>query len=338
MRMGKNDVEMEDAQKHEHDSGINNIEESEGKVFDARIENEGEVFPSAVIVAGNGMKSENDGDEINKLSKEAKEQTVLNSKMENQTNYETKSDKPIYVDRSTVEQINNRSASEERSSPVNNGKELADARSTADEVTDHKNEVVEQIAANGGLKEENSTDNDMEAVNPVQIVVEENSSGDVAVENPKGAEKEEVDFVNHVASKDSNKNADGESDPSENRKSQTELFSNEAPEVPSVTLDEVPQIAAKDIEDAINVNEDKSVNDEQKQQCVESLLSNPVTDGETKTGEAAIKHESDDSCLPNQQEPVTPNSLVVYSSANVGDHSGKAAFTLSALPPVIYFI
>ncbi|KAL8523826.1 hypothetical protein ACS0TY_013699 [Phlomoides rotata] len=336
--MGNNDIEMEDAQKHEHDSGINIEESEEGKVLDARIQNEGEEFPSAVTVSGTAMKSENGGDEINKLSNEAKEQAVHKSKMENQTNHETESDKPVYVVRFTGEQINNKSESEERSSAINNSKELTAARSTADELFDHKNELFEQIAADGGLKEENSTDNDMELGNPVQNVVEENPSGHVAVENPKGTEKEVVDFVNHVASKEmSNENADGESDFNENRKSVTELSSNEAPEVPNVMLDEVPQSAAKDIEDTFNVNEDKSVSDEPKKQCVESVLANPVTDGDTKTGEAAVKHESDDSCLPNQHEAVTPKSLVIYSSANVGDHSGdtaKAVFTQSSLPPM----
>lgn len=331
--MISNDVEMEDAPKHKHDSG-NNIEEPEGKVLDARIKNEGEEFPSAVTVAGTAMKIENGGDnEINKLSNEAKEETVLKSEMENQTNHETESDKPMYVDRSTGEQNSNKSEGEERSSPMNNAEELTAARSRADDLTDHKNGVIEQIATNSGLEEEKSIDNDMEAGNTVQNIVEENLSGDVPVENPKGSEKEEVDFVSKEIPK--------ESDPSEHMKSQTEVSSNKVPEGPNVTLDKVPQSAAKDTGYPLNVNEDKSVDDEPKQKCVESLLVNPVTDGETKTVADAIKHESEDSCLPTVHEAVTPNSLVIYSSANVGDHSAettKAAFTRSALPPVIYFI
>lgn len=333
--MGNNDVEMEDARKHDYDSGNN-------KVLDAKIEMKGEKSPSTVTAAGNAKKSENSGEDLDKLSNEAKDQITVKGEIEGQTNHGSETNEQMNVEGSTGEQINTKSKSEDRNSTKTNAEEQTAARSTADKLTYAENEVVEQNAANGGMKEENSAENGVEGGNPVKNVVEENPSGDVAVERTTGTEREDGDCVKRVATKEmANENADSGSDPRENRKLQTELSSNESPQMQTVTLDEVAHVGDQEMEDAANANEDIAVNDEPKQQGKETLLASTVTDGNTKTVETATKREGDDSSLPNQHEAATPNSLVIYSPAKVGGHSGetvKTVFTQAALPLVIELI
>ncbi|KAI3465490.1 hypothetical protein Pfo_022153 [Paulownia fortunei] len=333
--MSKNDVEMEDAGKNDHGSG-NNIEGSESKVLGAKIEIKGEKFPSAVTVAGDANKSENGGEDLNKLKKEAKDKTTDKCEMEDRTNCESETNKPMDVVGSMGEQINTKSKDEERRSTKTNVEEQTAARRTVDKQTDAKNEVIEQSATIGGVKEENSAEKGVEGGKPVKNVMEENPSGDAATEKHKGAGREDGDNVEHVARKEmTNENADNGSDPKENRHFPTELSLNEAPQSQNAALDEVPQGGDKEMEDAANVKEDKAVNDEPKEQGKEILLASPLTDGNAKTVETSTKNEGDDSSVPNQHEAATPNSLVRYSPAKAGDHSGeivKTVFTQAALP------
>lgn len=337
--MGVNDVEMEDKGKRDHDSG-NSIEESESKVLVAKIDSEGEKIPSAVTVSDDPNNSENGGDNLNKLTNEAKDKTTVKSDMEDQTKPDSQTNEPINVEGSTEEQINTKSKIEEGSSPKANVEEQTAARTVVDQETDAKNEVLEQNATNGGVVEENSSKDGVDGGNPVKNEMEGNPCGDAAVEKPKDTGREDGDCVEQVARKDkTNENADIGGDPRESREFPTELSSNEAPQTQSAALDEVPQGEDKEMKDAADTNADKAVNDEPKEQAKEIV--SPITDGHAMTVETANKHEGNDCSLPDQHETATPGSLVRYSPAKAGDHSRetvKTVFTQASLPLVIELV
>ncbi|XP_011100020.1 AT-rich interactive domain-containing protein 5 [Sesamum indicum] len=86
------------------------------------------------------------------------------------------------------------------------------------------------------------------------------------------------------------------------------------------------------MEDAADTNTDKAANDEPKEQTDRA---SSVTNVHFMTVQIATKHEASDSSLPDQHEAATPNSLVRYSPAKAGEHSGetvKAVFTQASLP------
>ncbi|KAH6795290.1 hypothetical protein C2S51_036276 [Perilla frutescens var. frutescens] len=341
--MANKEVEMEDTQKP--DSG-NGIKESEDKVLDSKIEMEGNDLAASVTAAGNGNKSENGGDDLNKLINEAEDQITAMSEVEDKTNHESETNEPMLVEgiepageqidtksvegvEPTAEQIDTKRENEEAIGTEANAEVQTAVGSIVDKLTDAENEVVEKSDANDGLKEENPVENDVEGKNHVNGE-EGDSSGDVAVEKPNDS-KEDEGFVKHVEKKEMpNENADSGGDSMENRELQTGLSSNETPHVQSDTLDEVPQGEDNEMENASNANEDKLVNDEPKQQGKEIVLTSPIIDGNTKSVDTVTRIEGNDYSLQNQREATTPNSLVRYLPANMVNNSGEADKTVYA--------
>lgn len=356
--MASNDVQMENA--HKPDPG-NDIKESEDKVLDSEIVLKGNDIPSAVTVTGNADNSENGGDNLN--SNEVKDQVTAMSGLENQTNRENETNEPMSVEpvEPTGEQIDTESKDKEEISTEANAEAQTDSGSIVQTLTDTKTdteskneeeirtkanaevqtdagsivhrltnaktEMVENRDANNGLKEEDPVQNGVESENRVENV-EGDSSGDVAVEKTKDSEEDEDCAKNVAKIVMANENADSGFDSRENRKLETRVSSNEAPQVQSVTLDKVSQSGDKEMEDAANANEDKIVNDEPKQHVKETVFASPVTDGNTKSVETLTKLEVNDSSLPNQHEAATPNSLVRYLPPNIGSNSGEADKTV----------
>ncbi|KAL0324795.1 UNVERIFIED_CONTAM: AT-rich interactive domain-containing protein 5 [Sesamum radiatum] len=331
--MGVNDVEMEDKEKQDHDSG-NSIEESENKVLVAKNGNEEEKFPSAVTVSEDANKSENGVDNQNKLANdEAKESTTLKSDIEDQMNPESQTNEPMDIQGSTEEKIDSESKNEEGSSSNDNVEEQTAARSIVDQQTDANNEVMEQNATSGGVIEENSSKDGLDDGSPVENVMEGNPCGDATVEKPKDTGSRDGDCVEQVARREITfESAETGADPRENREFTTELSSNEAPQNQNAAVDEVQQGDGREMEDAADTNMDKTATDVPEEQTNHA---SSVTDGHIMTVQTATKHEASDSSLPDQHEAATPNSLVRYSPAKAGDHSGemvKAVFTQASLP------
>ncbi|KAL0307417.1 UNVERIFIED_CONTAM: AT-rich interactive domain-containing protein 3 [Sesamum calycinum] len=312
----------------------NSIEESENKVLVAKNGNEEEKFPSAVTVSEDANKSENGVDNQNKLANdEAKESTTVKSDIEDQTNPESQTNEPMNIQGSTEEEIDTESKNEEGSSSNDNVEEQTAARSIVDQQTDANNEVMEQNATSGGVIEENSSKDGVDDGSPVENVMEGNPCGDATVEKPKDTGSRDGDCVEQVARREITfESAETGDDPRENREFTTELSSNEAPQNQNAAVDEVQQGDGREMEDAADTNMDKTATDVPEEQTNHA---SSVTDGHIMTVQTATKHEASDSSLPDQHEAATPNSLVRYSPAKAGDHSGetvKAVFTQASLP------
>ncbi|KAG8377204.1 hypothetical protein BUALT_Bualt08G0003800 [Buddleja alternifolia] len=304
--MSKSDTEVEDAEKHAHDP-VNNIKSN------------GEKFPSAASVEGDANKSEKMGEDLNKVSNEAVDKTTV----ECQTN-EHKN-----ADGLTREQVDPKSKNEELSNTITNTEEQTASRSSEEKQTDANNEVVEQNGTSGGVKDEKSTENVMAGEN----VIGEKTSGDVAKRKPEEIGRADADCVEHVAGEEKKmENADTMNDPMENTQLPTQLSVNEAPPSQNAVIDGVRQGEDEEMEDAANVNEDKAVKDQPKEEIV---LASPVPHVNATTLETLTKHEGNVSSLPKQLEAATPNALVRYSPAKAGDYSGetiKTGFTQATIP------
>ncbi|XP_011074055.1 AT-rich interactive domain-containing protein 5 [Sesamum indicum] len=223
--MSKSDVEMEDAEKLSHDSG-NIIQESESKVTDAEVENEGEKLHCAAAVTGVENKREDGGEDINKSRNEDKDETDIKTEVKDQTDAKSETNDPMIADGSGCEQINSKSENEELINTRTEDEEQTAARSAVEEQTDAKNEVVEQNATNVGMMEEKSSENDMEGEDHVRKV-EEKSDEHVAEDKPKEIGKD-ADYVKHdLGVQKTMENTDGVNDPRENRQLQTELSAND---------------------------------------------------------------------------------------------------------------
>ncbi|KAL0392239.1 UNVERIFIED_CONTAM: AT-rich interactive domain-containing protein 5, partial [Sesamum radiatum] len=223
--MSKSDVEMEDAEKLSQDSR-NNIQESESKVTDAEVENEGEKLHCAAAVTGDENKREGGGEDTNKSRNEDKDETDSKTEVKDQTDAESEANDPMIAEGSVCEQINSKSENEELTNTRTEDEEQTAARSAVEEQTDAKNEVVEQNATNVGMKEEKSTENGMEGEDNVKKV-EEKPNEHVAEEEPKEIGKD-ADYVGHdLGVEKTMENTDGVNDSRENRQLQTELSAND---------------------------------------------------------------------------------------------------------------
>lgn len=334
--MSKSDVEMEDAEKLSNDSG-NNIRESESKVTDAEVEREGEKLHCAAAATVDENKRENGEEDINKSRNEDKEETNIKTEAKDQTEPKSEANDPMVAKGSAGEQINAKSENEELINAKTEAEEETAATSAVGEQTDAKNEAVEQNATNVGLEEEKSTENGMEGEDHVKKV-EENSNEHVAEEKPKEIGKN-ADYVERdLGGQKMMENTDAVNDPREKTQLQTELSANEAPQRQNAELDEVVQGGDEEMEDATNLDGDKTVKDEPKEMGEETGLASCETDGNTKTVETAAKNDGE---LANQHEAATPQSLVRYSPTKAGDHNGetvKSVFTQATLPLVINII
>ncbi|KAL0366525.1 UNVERIFIED_CONTAM: AT-rich interactive domain-containing protein 3, partial [Sesamum radiatum] len=223
--MSKSDVEMEDAEKLSHDSG-NNIQESESKVTDAEVENEGEKLHCAAAVTGDGNKREDGGEDVNKSRNEADDETDIKTEVKDQTDAKSEASDPMIAEGSGCEQINSKSENNELINTRTEDEEQTAARSAVEEQTDAKNEAVEQNATTVGLKEEKSTENGMEGEDHVKKV-EEKPNEHVAEEKPKEIGKD-ADYVEHdLGVQKTMENTGAVNDPRENRQLQTELSAND---------------------------------------------------------------------------------------------------------------
>ncbi|GFQ00258.1 AT-rich interactive domain-containing protein 5 [Phtheirospermum japonicum] len=330
--MVRDDVEIEVAGKHDHDTG-NNIEALDSKAPD------GEILQCEVTGAGDGNKCEDGGRCLNEVNEEAEDKIPLNNEMEDQTNPQTETNEPMTSDGSTGEQMNIKTNIEDQ---------------TVNEQTDAKNEVVEKNASNGGVKvekpaengveigysvknviEEKNAENGVEGENLVKNVIEEkNDENGVEGENLVKNVVDEKIAEKHKDSERINQDADTESD-SKNTQVLTDVPSNEAPPSQNAASDKVLPGGDEEMEDAANnnVNEAKEVNDEVKEQGKDLLVASPVTGPNAQTIETLTKHEGDHSSLPSKHEAGTPSAR--YLPVKAGEHSGetvKTVFTPAALP------
>ncbi|KAL3621566.1 hypothetical protein CASFOL_036478 [Castilleja foliolosa] len=193
----------------------------------------------------------------------------------------------------------------EQISTIIKAEEPTDPTSAVEEQTNTVNEVIEQIEVNGGSEKENSMANDMDYGSHVK----EHTSEDDTTKNP------------HVPLGEKTvENADA---------GNSELPTNEAPQGQKVELDDVRQGEDAEMKDASDLDKDTPVKDSLIEQRAETV------DGNDQTVVSAAKHDGKDALLVNQLEAVTPDSLVKYSSAKAGDHSGetfKTAHTQATLP------
>lgn len=319
--MSKSAVEMEDAKKLSNDSG-NNIQESKSKVFDAKVESEGEKFPCAAAVSGDVNDRDNGAEDLNKCRNQDKDKTKLETEVKDQPIPKSEANEPtqgsvcgvINTNSENGEQINTETGAEEQRPPL----------SAVEKQTDTKNEVVEQKATNGGVKGDKSTENGMEGGNHGENV-EKRPSEDFAEKKPKEIGKADTDYAVHVAGGETTMgNADAGDDPRGNRQLPTELSANTDPHRQDAELDEVPRGGDVEMEDAVNFDKDKTL----KEQGAGTVLASHETDGNDKIVETAAKHDGEESSLANQHEAATPNSLVRCSSAKAADHSGETAKTV----------
>ncbi|KAL0288235.1 UNVERIFIED_CONTAM: AT-rich interactive domain-containing protein 5 [Sesamum angustifolium] len=316
--MSKSDVEMEDAEKLSQDSG-NNIQESESKVTDAEVENEGEKLHCAAAVTGDENKRESGGEDTNKSRNEDKYETDSKTEVKDKTDAESEANDPMIAEGSVCEQINSKSENEELTNTRTEDKEQTAARSAVEEQTDAKNEVVEQNATNVGMKEEKSTENGIEGEDNVKKV-EEKPNEHVAEEEPKEIGKD-ADYVRHdLGVQKTMENTDGVNDSRENRQLQTELSANDdgktmentdtvndpghnllmnGKPMENAELDEVVQGEDEEMEDAGTLEEDKMVKDDPKEMCEETDHASREADGNGETVETAAKTDGE---LANQHE------------------------------------
>ncbi|GER39284.1 ARID/BRIGHT DNA-binding domain-containing protein [Striga asiatica] len=314
--MVKDDVEIEDAVKKDRDSE-NNIEELDSKALDSKNETtraEGEKLPFLVTDAENANKSDGIGQCLNELKKEAED--VMVNEMKAKIDPQTETKESITVKGSTGELMDSFAMNDEKSSTKNNVDEQA-----LDKQSDAKSEMVEQNASICGVeKDEKSTENVVEVANPVENALEANAGGDVSVEK-------------HEDGEGTDPNAGTGSD--KNMLVPVDVPPNEAPSSGNAELDKAMTGGNQEMEDASDLNEEKTTNDELKDQGKEILLKSPMAVENTKTIETAAEHKSDHPSLPVKHESATPSSLVRYSPARAGDQSGETistVFTPAALP------
>ncbi|KAK6116813.1 hypothetical protein DH2020_049443 [Rehmannia glutinosa] len=328
--MSKCDVEMEDAELHSNDSG-NNVQESKIKVLDADVESKGEKFSCAAAVSGDVHEKENGGEDINKCRNEDKDSTKDETEVKDQTDPKSEAKEEGCI----REQISTNSENEELINTKTKAEEPTAPRSAVEKQTDAKDEVVEQNTANGGVKEENFPENGTESVNHVKNV-KEKPNEDVGERKSNGIGNENQDEVEQVSvGEKTMENADGEKTTENANAGNRQLPANEAPQRQKVELEEVRQSEDEEMEDAVNLDKDKTVKDDLVEQSAETVLPHRETDGNEKTAQIAAKHDGEDSLLANQHEAATPDSIVRYSSSNAGDHSGetfKTVFTQATLP------
>ncbi|KAL3639848.1 hypothetical protein CASFOL_014816 [Castilleja foliolosa] len=155
--MVKDDEYIEVSGKHDYDSG-NNIEELDSKAPDAKNEINGEILSCEVIGTGGGNESEDAGQCLNELNKEAKYNISLNNEMEDQTNPQTETNEPMTFEGSTGEQINTNTNVEEQ---------------IVNEQTDASDEVVEQNASIGVVNVKKPVENGVESEHSEKNMIEE---------------------------------------------------------------------------------------------------------------------------------------------------------------------
>ncbi|KAL3830558.1 hypothetical protein ACJIZ3_019360 [Penstemon smallii] len=316
--MVKGDVEMDGAEN------LPSAQESEYKVLCDKVERKGENFPSEAPIAGDANKSENGSEALYKLRDEAEDNATVKSEIEDQINPKGENVESTNSVGLVVEDINAKSVSEDQ---INTNTKAEQTGASAMKMqNDGKHELVEQIATNGGVKEEKSTENGVDGGSHFKNVMEENN----AEKMPKESDKEDGDCVEHVAGEErTGENADTGNDPKETKQLPTDISVNKAFQSQSAAMEEVLQDEDEKMKDAANLKEDKTVKGELKEQVKEIVHATPVTDGNSNTVETAVEHDGEVSSLLNQHEATTPNSLVRYATSKAGGHSVQTGKTVS---------
>ncbi|KAL7127924.1 hypothetical protein ABFS83_14G282500 [Erythranthe nasuta] len=325
--MSKSDVEMEDAEKLPNDSG-NNVEE--GKSVDASVETEGEKIPCPAAVSEDVNGCENGG--ADKCREEDIDETNVLAELKDQANSNSEAYEP--TEGPVSEKINSGGDNEELISTETGVEEQTASRSAVEKQTDVKNDVFEQNVTNGHLKEEKTTENGLDGGDEVKNV-EEKPNEDAAEESPKDIGMEGTDYVEHVAVGEKTM---GKGDAGNNftgdMQLPTDLSAIEAPQRQNAEQDEVQQDKDEDMKAAADLDKNKTSIDAIQEEGAETVLASRGTVENDNSVETAAKHDGQDSPLANQHEAATPSSLVRYSHASGGDHSGetKNAFTPVTLP------
>ncbi|XP_057776526.1 AT-rich interactive domain-containing protein 3 [Salvia miltiorrhiza] len=215
--MSKSDVEMEDAEKF-HDYSGNNIQESECKVVDHKVECEEEA-PCEAAASGDVNGRENVEEDLNKVIDETvKDEMDVKTEVEDQTNPVKEASEPIegsdcgiIITKSDVKElINTKTASEAQTAardykePINS-ETVAEAQtaatSAAEKQGDIKFEVIECDATNSALKEDE----------PKNDVVDANQGEDV-----EKRPDEDVDVKFQVVECDATNSGVKEDEPAKN--------------------------------------------------------------------------------------------------------------------------
>ncbi|XP_073118576.1 AT-rich interactive domain-containing protein 6-like [Henckelia pumila] len=318
--MDKRDVEMEDIVTPNHDSRYN-VQESEGKQHDGRVENKDENFAPSILVLEDANKSLSSGDEPNNLKNESRDNDTVMSDMEGQINSKSEVMEPGNVEE-PVGLYFNAQTSSENDVPISTKTEAVKqtaAGSAAEEQSHVNNEVVVCNTTNGKLEEEKKlTEEGMNSGNPVNSAMKEMTG-----ENVEKKREGDSNPVKHATMEEQTTAiADAGNNLIKIGQSPNKLSASEAPLSQTTAANKSLADGDEKMKDVAQTSQDKEVVDELKEQSKEK---------EIMTAEIVAIDGGDNASFPNQEEPVTPKSLVKLLPATAGDHSGETVKTFSTL-------
>ncbi|KAL0352545.1 UNVERIFIED_CONTAM: AT-rich interactive domain-containing protein 5 [Sesamum calycinum] len=219
-------------------------------------------------------------------------------------------------------------------------KESTTVKSDIEDQTNPESQTNEPMNIQGSTEEEIDTESKNEEGSSSNDNVEEQTAARSIVDQQTDANNEVMEqnaTSGGVIEENSSKDGVDDGSPVENVMEgiPVEMLQWKSPKIlgnQNAAVDEVQQGDGREMEDAADTNMDKTATDVPEEQTNHA---SSVTDGHIMTVQTATKHEASDSSLPDQHEAATPNSLVRYSPAKAGDHSGetvKAVFTQASLP------
>ncbi|XP_073019236.1 AT-rich interactive domain-containing protein 6-like isoform X2 [Primulina eburnea] len=296
--MDKSDVEMEDIETLNHYTGYS-VQESEGKLHDGRVENKDENFSPSILIPEDANKSLNSGDEPSNLKNESRGKNTVMSDMEGKINSKSKVIEPRNAEEPVGVYINAQTKSENEELIETKTKEVKQtAAGCALEGQSHvSNEVVMCHTASGELEEEKATEEGMGSGSTVDSAMKE-----IAGEDVEKKHKEDANPVEHVKMEE-----------------QTSAIADARNNL--IKVGKFPN-GDEEMKDLAKTSQDKEVEDEIKEQNKEK---------EVIAAEIAAVDGGDNASFPNQEEPLTPKSLLKLLPATGGDHNGETVEPVSTL-------
>ncbi|XP_073305357.1 AT-rich interactive domain-containing protein 6-like isoform X3 [Primulina huaijiensis] len=317
--MDKSDVEMEDIETLNHYTGYS-VQESEGKLHDGRVENKHENFSPSILVLEDANKSLNSGDEPSNLKNESRGENTVMSDMEGKINSKCKVIEPRNAEEPVGVYINAQTKSENEESSSAKTKEVKQtaAGCALEEQSHVSNEVVMCNTTNGELEEEKATEEGMGSGSTVDSAMKE-----IAGEDVEKKHKEDANPVEHVTMEEQTTAiADARNNLIKVGKFPSKLSACNVHLSQTTAANKLLTDGDEEMKDLAKTSQDKEVEDEIKEQNKEK---------EVIAAEIAAVDGGDNASFPNQEEPVTPKSLLKLLPATGGDHNGETVEPVSTL-------
>ncbi|KZV43083.1 AT-rich interactive domain-containing protein 5-like [Dorcoceras hygrometricum] len=313
--MDKSDVEMEDVETLNNDSGYN-LQESD----DGGVENKDDNFAPSIPVSEDANKCLNSVDEPCNLEIESRDKDTVTSDMEGQINCKGEVIEPRNHGEPIGVFINAQTSTEnEESTSTKNKvvKQTADG-SAMEEQTHVSNEVLVCNTTNGKLDEEKPTEGGLDSGNPVIVAVKE-----IKCEDVEKKHKESATPVEHVKlEKQTTAIADTGSNSILVGRSLNKLSASGVPLCETIAGNKLLTDGVEEMKDLLKSSLDREAEDEHKEQSKEK---------EVIAAEMVVVDGGDYASFSNQEEPVTPKLLVKSLPATPGNHHGETVKPVSTL-------